>query len=191
MSSFDPTGTNMIPVKAGDLIRVLEEHKTGWTYAKNLSLKNGNNTGWVPSWIVPARGSTTPAGGDVAGQSKPKLSGEVQQSQQKESSRPQPQAAHSQSAPASQTPAATQPAQPVQQVAAAPAVSGSAMDGRTVMRANDAFVGTSPSQLTLAPADLIEIVERHTTGWTYGRKLSDGGAVIEGWFPDWVVCPQK
>lgn len=191
MSSFDPTGTNMIPVKTGDLIRVLEEHKTGWTYAKNLSLKNGNNTGWVPSWIVPARGSTTPAGGDVASQTKTKLTGEAQQSQQKESSRPQPQAVQPQSAPASQSAATTQPAQQVQQVAAAPAMSASAMDGRTVMRANDAFVGTSPSQLTLAPADLIEIVERHTSGWTYGRKLSDGGAVIEGWFPDWVVCPQK
>jgi len=143
----------MIPVKTGDLIRVLEEHKTGWTYAKNLSLKSGNNTGWVPSWIVPARGSPTPGGGDVAGQSKTKLTVEVQQSQQqKESSRPQPQAVQQQSAPASQSAAATQPAQQVQQVAAAAAIPGSAMDGRTVMRANDAFVGTSPSQLTLAPA---------------------------------------
>lgn len=181
----------MIPVKAGDLIRVLEEHKSGWTYAKNLSLKSGNTTGWVPSWVVPARTSTTPAGGDVAGQSKPKLTGEAQQSQQKENSRPQPQAVQQQSAPASQSAPATQTAQQVQQVVAAPAVSASSMEGRTVMRANDAFVGTSPSQLTLAPADLIEIVERHTSGWTYGRKLSDGGAVIEGWFPDWVVCPQK
>jgi len=47
--------------------------------------------------------------------------------------------------------------------------------------------------MSLKPADLVEVVERHTSGWTFGRKVASSGAVLaEGWFPDWVVqIPKK
>eukprot|EP00746_Dinoflagellata_sp_MGD_P163487 gnl/MRDRNA2_/MRDRNA2_91549_c0_seq1.p1 gnl/MRDRNA2_/MRDRNA2_91549_c0~~gnl/MRDRNA2_/MRDRNA2_91549_c0_seq1.p1 ORF type:complete len:799 (-),score=152.86 gnl/MRDRNA2_/MRDRNA2_91549_c0_seq1:739-3135(-) len=48
-----------------------------------------------------------------------------------------------------------------------------------------AFAATDSSQLTLAAEELVEIIQQHTTGWTYGRK-TDG---TEGWFPDWA-CAQ-
>lgn len=178
VSSFEPTGSNMVPVQAGDLIQVLEEHKSGWTYAKNLNLKVPSNTGWVPSWIVPARGATDPVSQPKPKPAEPQTTG-VQQVQTGFSHTVQ------QAAPVVQQAPAMQQVQPAVAVAAA-----TTTENRTVVRANDAFVGTSPSQLTLAPADLVEIVERHTSGWTYGRKVTDGSAV-EGWFPDWVVCQQK
>jgi len=52
-----------------------------------------------------------------------------------------------------------------------------------------AFVASNASQLSLANADLVEVVERHATGWTYGRKVNFRGDVqAEGWFPDWAIA---
>lgn len=62
-----------------------------------------------------------------------------------------------------------------------------------VRAATASFVATTSSQIALKPNDLVEIVERHSSGWTYGRKVSptvDPSGAIEGWFPDWV-CGQK
>jgi len=192
VSSFSPTGNNMVPVQAGDMIQVLEEHRSGWTYAKNLSFKGPTNTGWVPSWIV-TRSPVEPA------QAKPA------EPQAKEPTKAQASASQAAPIPAVAQQASPvqvqqqlqqqpqQPQQPQQQQQQQPTGSAAATasaEARVVMRANDAFVGTSPSQLTLAQGDPIEIVERHTSGWTYGRKISES-SVVEGWFPDWVVCPQK
>eukprot|EP00931_Biecheleriopsis_adriatica_P082832 TRINITY_DN5630_c0_g1_i1.p1 TRINITY_DN5630_c0_g1~~TRINITY_DN5630_c0_g1_i1.p1 ORF type:complete len:796 (-),score=218.01 TRINITY_DN5630_c0_g1_i1:91-2478(-) len=150
VSSFEPTGSNMarssMSVRQGDMIQVLEQHDSGWTYAKNLSKAGNSIAGWVPSWIVQA---------DSA-----------QQAQE-----PAPEAKTARQA-------------PLQQEEPAPA-----QEARNFQRANAAFTASSASQLTLNVGDSVEIVERHASGWTYGRKASDSGA-IEGWFPDWV-CPQK
>mmetsp|Transcript_114850 Transcript_114850/g.366360 ORF Transcript_114850/g.366360 Transcript_114850/m.366360 type:complete len:898 (+) Transcript_114850:133-2826(+) len=196
VSSFDPTGSNMVPVQAGDLIQVLEQHSSGWTFAKNLALSSSANAGWVPSWIVqPAQtaGAGRPqAATEAAAQTKQK----APETQQKEPARTQPaqaqaaqQAARVAATPAVQQVQAVQ--QPAQQAQTQPAL---ATEARTVLRANAAFNATSASQLTLSSSDLVEIVERHASGWTYGRKVSEAAseaAVLEGWFPDWVVCPQK
>lgn len=132
VSSFEPTGTNMVQVHAGDLIRVLEHHKSGWTYAKNLSLSPSSGCGWIPSWIVPQQ--LVEEARELAPPPKP--------------------------------------------------------EAKPVVRASSTFAATSPSQLTLTPADIVEIVERHPSGWTYGRKVSQarGEGAAEGWFPDWVVA---
>jgi hypothetical protein len=57
-------------------------------------------------------------------------------------------------------------------------------ESKNVTTVTTAFNATDSSQLTLAE-ELVEIVQQHTTGWTYGRK-TDGS---EGWFPDWA-CAQ-
>lgn len=186
VSSFDPTGSNMVPVQAGDLIQVMEQHSSGWTYAKNLSLSSSANAGWVPSWIVQPVQQTATAD---AAQPKQK----AVETQQKEPARTQPAQAHS----AQQATPAVQQAQVAQTAQPASTQPALATEARNVMRANAAFAATSASQLTLSPADLVEIFDRHASGWTYGRKVSEGSdasAGLEGWFPDWVVapvCPQK
>mmetsp|Transcript_129759 Transcript_129759/g.336546 ORF Transcript_129759/g.336546 Transcript_129759/m.336546 type:complete len:154 (-) Transcript_129759:87-548(-) len=82
----------------------------------------------------------------------------------------------------------------VQQVVAGVAPTANALqtETRPILRACAAFTASSSSQLTLSVADLVEIVERHASGWTYGRKVSDvrGEGAAEGWFPDWVVPNQ-
>lgn len=56
------------------------------------------------------------------------------------------------------------------------------------------FVARTDEQMSLNVSDLVEIVERNESGWTFGRKDPSNGRdssqIIEGWFPDWV-CPQK
>ena len=37
IGNFEPTGPTEIPVRAGDIIEVLETHHTGWSFAKNHS----------------------------------------------------------------------------------------------------------------------------------------------------------
>ena len=58
-------------------------------------------------------------------------------------------------------------------------------------RAVASFTATLPAQLSLAPNDFVEILQRHASGWTYGRLVSDASGaeapVSEGWFPD-AVC---
>jgi len=47
----------------------------------------------------------------------------------------------------------------------------------------NAFSASDASQLSLAIGDLVEVIEQHPTGWTFGRLLSTDK---EGWFPDWA-----
>lgn len=64
-TEFEPTGDNsstMVHVRPGDSIQVLEQHSTGWTYCKNLSVEPKVQTdssivvsGWVPDWVVKAK----------------------------------------------------------------------------------------------------------------------------------------
>jgi len=67
---------------------------------------------------------------------------------------------------------------------------------QTVVRAaTAAFAATGSQQLSLAAGDLVEVIERDSSGWTYGRKVrqhqaADFAAAVEGWFPDWC-CAQK
>jgi hypothetical protein len=59
-------------------------------------------------------------------------------------------------------------------------------ENKNIVTVTTAFSATDSSQLTLVPDDLVEIVQQHTTGWTYGRKVVDHS---EGWFPEWA-CAQ-
>lgn len=231
--AFEPTGPNMVQVRPGDLILVLEKHASGWAFCKNVSAPNGSSDqqGWAPSWIAqPLQSNEDKSAAQSASQAS-----QAQHSRAKEpetrqaavAAAPTPQ--HSQGAPASQATgaAATSPApaaatassaaakapvqqqqhshqQPQQQQSLRPAATvvpaaesasappASTQAPQSVVRAAVApFSAATPSQLSLALGDLVEIVERDASGWTYGRKAQDGPrqSPVEGWFPDW--CTQK
>lgn len=156
VSSFEPTAGNTLLVEVGDTLEVLEQHSSGWTYAKSHSVASAGACGWIPSWLI------------------------------------QPQSPATSTDPAEETPAPRPAAPPTSPVVSsqAAAVAAPAAEQRRILRANSKFAATSPSQLTLAASDMIEVVERHASGWTYGRKVSDSHGVtsVEGWFPDWVVA---
>jgi len=46
------------------------------------------------------------------------------------------------------------------------------------------YAASGPSQLTIAKGDLVDILERNTSGWTFGRRVICGS---EGWFPEWAI----
>mmetsp|Transcript_7540 Transcript_7540/g.27668 ORF Transcript_7540/g.27668 Transcript_7540/m.27668 type:complete len:820 (+) Transcript_7540:102-2561(+) len=170
VSSFEPTSSNMVPVREGDMLRVLELHTSGWTYARNMGHSGPSSYGWIPSWVAPQ--AAAPAVAEA------KAAPEVE-------ARPKAAAPAPVAAPAlAPTPALVAPA------LVAPAGSPASAEARSIIRACSTFAATTPSQLSLTPADFIEIVERHTSGWTYGRKVMDvrGEGPVEGWFPDWVVA---
>jgi len=50
VSDFDTDGPNMLHVKAGDLIAVLQRHESGWCFGER---KATGATGWCPDWLVP------------------------------------------------------------------------------------------------------------------------------------------
>jgi len=54
------------------------------------------------------------------------------------------------------------------------------------------FTAANGTQLSLQVGDTVEIIEKLSSGWTYGGMLSEGQAVenslAEGWFPNWAVC---
>jgi hypothetical protein len=212
-SAFDPTGPNMVPCQIGDAIKVLERHPSGWTYCQNLSLpaNSSNHTGWAPSWIVQpsaddsSNASRKPASRPKEHEASPILSS-PSVAPQVTATAAMPTTGKAQESPVSvaqqvsskvELHRSTQPA-----VAAAPtpqhamqAAPPAPKAPSTVVRvATAAFSGSSSSQLTVNTGDLVEIVESHASGWTYGRKVhapqhAHAGA-IEGWFPDWV-CAQK
>merc|ERR1711865_437167 len=77
---FEPTGDSQVRVHQGDLIQVLEQHSTGWTYCKNLSLEpkgpleSGQAiSGWVPDWVVKAKNARS-----LAASTKAKLNAVTQ-----------------------------------------------------------------------------------------------------------------
>jgi hypothetical protein len=179
-TTFDPTGPNMLHVQQGDTVQVLERHNTGWCYCKNQAT---GSTGWCPSWAV--QGVQAPAGN--AGGNAPStpvssksaigpVATEIQQTLKELPRSPQQKPVmQAPSSPISPAPAQQQAPQTVVRVATSP------------------FAASGLSQLQLAPNDLVEIVERHSTGWTYGKKVCqsmDGSVSLEGWFPDWVCAPK-
>ena len=60
-------------------------------------------------------------------------------------------------------------------------------------RAHSAFEASTRNELSIKVDDLVEIIERHPTGWTFGRLKTEtaaGGASKDahnGGFPDWVI----
>jgi len=218
-SAFEPTGPNMVCAHVGDTIQVLERHASGWTYCKNLSITSGNNVGWAPSWMVQPvpveeassvaqrakaqevasqqAASVQPANSGYAGglghSGLQKMEQLHRSSQHAVATAPTPQ--HNMQAQTQQLRNA-----PAQQ-AAAPVVEAAPLAPKapsTVVRvATTGFAATSTAQLTVTAGDLVEIVEAHASGWTYGRKVPSSGhpsldamGPVEGWFPDWV-CAQK
>jgi len=200
----------MVPAQIGDTIQVLERHGSGWTYCKNLSLPGNaaNSTGWAPSWIVAAEG---PESSNSRKPSRPKeheasLSSPSLPQHQQSSPSPSLAAVKAQESVSvgqqmssqaelhrSPQPAVT--AAPTPQHAMQAAVPPAPKAPSTVVRvATAGFSGSSASQLTVNTGDLVEIVESHASGWTYGRKVHSHNAAhsgaLEGWFPDWV-CAQK
>lgn len=221
-SAFEPNGPNMVPCQIGDRIQVLERHASGWTYCKNLSLGANSNSGWAPSWIVtPASVEEATSAANRKAKERAKEQEAAAQPAPAPAPAPSPAAAPSSflsqskaqdtallpgqqaASKVHRSPQATQPAvaaapTPQHSMQAAP-MAATAMAPKapsTVLRAaTAAFAGSSASQLTVNAGDLVEIVESHTSGWTYGRKVhptqgSFAGAAVEGWFPDWV-CAQK
>lgn len=187
---FDPSGSSQIKVRTGDLLEVLEQHTSGWSYAKNLS-DPSSVVGWIPSWVVPQPPSSSQQ------QPQPRKP-EVEVASPVEAPAPAPAPAPT-PAPAvlpapAPGPVPTPTPSPVLVAAPAPAAVPVAAEARSearpVLRAHCAFSAAAASQLSLSPADLVEVVERHGSGWTYGRKVSGlcGDGAVEGWFPDWAVA---
>lgn len=180
-SAFESTGPNMLSLQAGELLQVLERHASGWSYCRSVS--RSSEAGWVPSWVVQAtpQGSKSPTAPAVAAAPKEAPIGAASR-RDSEALRPkQPQVEASQTS--KEGASSTLPASMVPAAPKAPHA--------VVRAASAAFTATSASQLTLAQNDLVEIIERHSSGWTFGRKVNPGAsAVLEGWFPDWV-CGQK
>jgi hypothetical protein len=190
----------MVQVRPNDMIQVLERHPSGWAYCKNLSSSSASNAGWAPCWIVqPAQPAVSPA---PAVEAKPKVA-EVAQPVQvaqptKEKVRTPQHATGSAVVAPTPTPASIAAAPAVATVAQAAQqakLAAPQVETRSFLRATSSFNATSPSQLTIVLSDLVEIIERHPTGWTYGRRVCEAPqaevTAVEGWFPDWVVCSQK
>jgi hypothetical protein len=57
-ADFEPSGPDMLCVRKGNRIQVLEQHDSGWAYCKNLSSQprdvepRMDSAGWVPTWVV-------------------------------------------------------------------------------------------------------------------------------------------
>lgn len=201
IGDFSASGANMLLVRTGDLVEILEQHATGWSFCRLTS--QPDVCGWAPAWVAPIQQGrealVLPAAAEVADKGQaPAAVVEAPEKHQApapttvqaacavaEPPRPAP---HPQQAlsPAVPTPAPAKAA-PLTVASAAPAPA----TANQVCQAVAAFAATSPSQISLAQSDLVQVIERHVTGWTYGRKVSstDASEVTEGWFPAWV-CPQ-
>lgn len=86
------------------------------------------------------------------------------------------------------TKSASQPLQPAaQQKPVEPAPAASAT------RAVRAFAPDGSSQLGVQIGDLIQVLSKHESGWTYGRKVQEVAGVnaenaSAGWFPNWAIA---
>lgn len=59
-----------------------------------------------------------------------------------------------------------------------------AVGADSILKAVRAFTaGGQASQLDIEVGESIQVLNKHTSGWTYGRK-----GVSEGWFPQWVFA---
>lgn len=170
-SEFDPAGPDMVQVHVGDYIQVLENLPSGWAYCHNTTTLN---TGWAPSWVVTEEEfAASPEFSHV--QSFPVGSRHADQAQlpwQMAFEPPRPNFAGN-------------------MLASCPVTE--AVQGHKTYEVKEvkvSFAGVGPSQLSLAPGELVEVFDRDTSGWTYGRKVlratSPCMPSIEGWFPDWA-----
>lgn len=171
VGNFEATGPTMVPVRHGDVIEVLETHHTGWSYAKNLT-NNSIPPGWVPSWIVDAS-RANPAPQPASPETPPVMPAQ----------------------PAAVTPPRAEPVNKTvilqtrdREQDLRPAAAPTRAPPTLVTPSRD-FVSGSDSQMSLSTLDQVEIVERHQSGWTFGRKMLNGASVSEGWFPDWACNP--
>jgi hypothetical protein len=264
LGSFDPAGPDMVQVRVGDLMQIVSNLPSGWTYCHNLTT---SGTGWAPSWIAQAASAEeeavppdmTPAplfsAGFGAMEPPPQMQPPVWQRnceqqlppineqwqgqplQQPAWQMPQAPQRPPQHQPWHQPPPHTSldalqsqqgppPHQPWQQCLAGdfatsppaappglPSYAGIVPNASPVPAAmgtspNEAvrgqqqcyevkdikatFAGVGPSQLSLAPGELVEIVERDASGWTYGRKVTRASGPnappVEGWFPEWACA---
>jgi len=53
------------------------------------------------------------------------------------------------------------------------------------------FAANGSSQLGVQKGDLIEVLNQHESGWTYGRKVHQDAESkhqkFVGWFPNWAI----
>jgi len=51
-----------------------------------------------------------------------------------------------------------------------------------------AFAPAGKGQIAINEGDVVEILQRHDSGWSYGKKHSPKeGELSEGWFPSWIA----
>eukprot|EP00392_Amoebophrya_sp_AT5.2_P011461 g11538.t1 len=156
---FEPRGENTIDVHPGQTLSIIEEHNSGWTYVRN---ETTNLSGWVPAWVVSKLPPPVPAvqrSMDVDPPNPMQPPGTLAQGQMQHAALPNAGAQGQAQAPPEQIRYPRMPA-------LAP------------------FEGNSANELSVQKGELIEVVERHETGWTFGKKGAGGH---EGWFPDWVI----
>lgn len=173
-SAFDAVGPDTVQVRVGDYIKVLQNHSAGWAYCHNISTMS---TGWAPSWVVMEE--EFGASADFAQlQSLPACSRHVDLSEHAHQLQWQMHFEQSRPNYAGNMPASC----PVTEVA-------HGQKSCDVKEVKVAFSGVGPSQLSLAPGELVEVFDRDTSGWTYGRKVLRSTSPcmpVEGWFPDWA-----
>eukprot|EP00929_Paragymnodinium_shiwhaense_P111273 TRINITY_DN7903_c0_g1_i2.p1 TRINITY_DN7903_c0_g1~~TRINITY_DN7903_c0_g1_i2.p1 ORF type:complete len:900 (+),score=259.20 TRINITY_DN7903_c0_g1_i2:157-2856(+) len=202
-SEFLDTSTEMVGVRIGDRIQVLDQHPSGWTYARNLTLAardaSKKSDGWVPSWVTQSPEPTAPqakakalaaqqeqaAAAKAAQQAR--LEQQVREAAAAAEAQARQQQAAAQARAQAQAAAEAQRQQALQAEQAAQRQAAAMQREQRLMRVTTSFSATSGTQLTLSQGEYVEIVERHPTGWTYGKKAMDDGHHIEGWFPDWAV----
>jgi len=76
----------------------------------------------------------------------------------------------------------SQPLQPV--VQQKPTVQA---DAAPALRVSRPFVADGASQLGVQVGDLVQVLNQHPSGWTYGRKVPQT-AESAGWFPNWAIA---
>lgn len=164
---FEPNGPNQIRVQPGEMLRVADVHPSGWAFGQNM---NTRQEGWFPQYVVPRPEDAAAAAAKAA-----EKAAEAAQAAA---------AAQAQAQLAAQARAPPSPASSQSQARAPQSPSEPAREEVSMITARANFVAADPSQLNLLLGDTVQVIERHDTGWTYGRKLGDES---EGWFPDWLL----
>jgi len=171
VQSFVPAGKGQIAVNEGDVVEVLQRHESGWSYGKNHSLPEGSTStpatrrkhlpeGWFPSWIAITRIEKE----NAAVKSDVKLESDATTSR----------------VPNGKADGIIRESQQTAQEAKAQTTSPS----RCVV--HQPFTTSDSTQLSVAKGDHVDVIERHPSGWTFGRLVN---SQKEGWFPDWVSNP--
>lgn len=158
---FAPNGKGQIAVNEGDVVEILQRHDSGWSYGKNHSLPEGEpSEGWFPSWIAGARIQKDDAATNA-------------EQRQNEASAAR--------VPNGKADGIIRDSQQTRDITAQEAKAQTTSPSRCLV--HQPFTATDVAQLSLVKGDYVDIIERHPTGWTFGRHVS---TQKEGWFPDWV-----